>query len=639
MTETLLLAARALHFAASIGLAGTLGFTVFVARPEALEGIYRRWAWACLALALVSGFGWFLALAAGMSGRSLAGAFDPHILDTVLLRTRFGQLFSLRLMLAVLTALALLLPARFGRILLSFSPPRCWVRSPGPGTAPTIRAPMEIFHVTADVTHLLMAGAWIGGLAPLAFLFHRAISSGDGEWVEIARRAAGRFSALGIVAVGLLLASGVINASYLVSSLAGLVGTAYGRLLLVKIVLFAALAGLATVNREVLTPRLSATPRGAKQRASALALRGLRRNSLIESCLGIGVLAIVAVLGTLVPAAHQQPLWPFPIRLDTDVLTAPELRGEVWLALASAALGLGLACASFLFRKLWGAVVVVWLVIIAFFLPSLSLLTVPAYPTSFFQSPAGFTTRSIALGQTAFAQNCAPCHGAEGRGDGPLAKQLPDPPADLTAGHIYAHSDGDLFWWISHGIAGTPMPGFAAQMDEATIWNSIDYIHANADGVRAAQGTPAQAPDFAIQCPDGTVTALRQLGGPIVHLVFAGPQSQARLAALSRLDLGGDVTTVIVPLGSPEDATRPFCTAAETGMAEAYALYTPGRGQSLAGDEFLIDAKGWLRGVWLPRAGAGWSDDQTPNGIWRKSAPIRSWPRRARRATCITRTI
>src|SRR5208282_2531119 len=197
------------------------------------------------------------------------------------------------------------------------------------------------------------------------------------------------------------------------------------------------------------------------------------------------VLAIVAMLGTMVPAAHQQPLWPFPIRFNADVLTAPEFRGEVWLALASAALGLGLACASFVFRKLWGAVVVAWLVIIAFFLPSLSLLTLPAYPTSFFQSPAGFTTRSIALGQKAFAQNCASCHGAEGQGDGPLAKQLSDPPADLTAGHIYAHSDGDLFWWISHGITGTPMPGFAGPMDEATIWNLIDFIHANADGVRA----------------------------------------------------------------------------------------------------------------------------------------------------------
>jgi putative copper export protein len=611
MTETLLLAARAVHFAASVGLAGTLGFTVFIACPAALEGIYRRWVWICLALALVSGFGWFLALTAGMSGRSLAAAFDPHILDTVLLRTRFGQLFSLRLALAGLTALALLLPARFGRILsLAFAAALlgslAWA-----GHGADDAGANGIFHVTADVTHLLMAGAWIGGLAPLAFLFHRAISTGDGEWVAVARRAASRFSVLGIVAVGLLLASGVINASYLVNSLAGLVGTAYGQLLLIKIALFAGLVTLATINREVLTPRLSATPRGAKQRASVLALRSLRRNSLLEAGLGLGVLTIVAVLGTMVPAAHQQPLWPFPIRFNAAVLSAPEYRGEVWLALASAALGLGLAGASFVFRKLWGAVVVLWLVIIAFFLPSLSLLTVPAYPTSFFQSPAGFTTRSIVLGQQAFARNCASCHGAEGQGDGPLAKQLPDPPADLTADHIYAHSDGDLFWWIAHGISGTPMPGFAGTMDDAAIWNVIDFIHANADGVRAAQGTPAQAPDFAIQCPDGTVTALRQLGGPIVHLVFAGPQSAARLAALSRLDLGGDVTTVIAPLGVPEAASRPFCTAAETGMAEAYALYPPGRGQSLAGDEFLIDAKGWLRGVWLPRAGAGWSDDKT----------------------------
>ena len=33
------------------------------------------------------------------------------------------------------------------------------------------------------------------------------------------------------------------------------------------------------------------------------------------------------------------------------------------------------------------------------------------------------------------------------------------PPADLTAEHLWAHSDGDLFWYISHGIE---MPDAAA---------------------------------------------------------------------------------------------------------------------------------------------------------------------------------
>jgi mono/diheme cytochrome c family protein len=31
-----------------------------------------------------------------------------------------------------------------------------------------------------------------------------------------------------------------------------------------------------------------------------------------------------------------------------------------------------------------------------------------------------------------FATNCAACHGAGGKGDGPMAKDLPIPPADLT---------------------------------------------------------------------------------------------------------------------------------------------------------------------------------------------------------------
>jgi putative copper export protein/mono/diheme cytochrome c family protein len=611
VTEILLLLSRVLHYAATVGLEGTLGFTVFVARPAALENIYRRWLWACLGLALVSGFFWFLALASGMSGRSLAGAFDPHILGIVLLKTRFGELFLLRLALAGLTALTLLLPQRRFRVPALMLAAALLGSLAWAGHGADDAGADGAFHLSADIVHLLTAGAWIGGLPPLALLFHRAIQSGTSEWMEIARRAAGRFSILGIAAVGLLLASGIVNASYLVSSLAGFFGTGYGQLLLVKIALFGALIALATVNREVLTPRLSSVPRGAKQRASSLALRSLRRNSLIEAGLGLGVLSIVAWLGTMVPAAHQQPLWPFPFRIDTAVLSAPQYRGAAWLALGSAALGVALGFASFVFRKLWGVVVVAWLLIIAFFLPGLSLLTQPAFPTSFFQSPSGFTTGTIALGQQAFARNCVSCHGTGGRGDGPLAGQLADPPADLAADHIYAHSDGDLFWYIAHGISGTPMPGFSPQLNDADIWNLIDFIHANADGVRAAQATPAQAPDFAIECPDGTVTSLRQLGGPIVHLVFAGPRSAARLAALSRLDPGGGAVTVIADLGAPSSAVKPFCRAAEAGMAQAYALYPPGRGDDILGDEFLIDSRGWLRGVWLPRAGAGWGDDKT----------------------------
>lgn len=43
-------------------------------------------------------------------------------------------------------------------------------------------------------------------------------------------------------------------------------------------------------------------------------------------------------------------------------------------------------------------------------------------------------------GQMLFMENCIACHGAEGRGDGPLAAGLTTPPADLT--RIAARRDG-----------------------------------------------------------------------------------------------------------------------------------------------------------------------------------------------------
>jgi putative copper export protein/mono/diheme cytochrome c family protein len=604
MIEALLLGSRAVHYAASIGLGGVLCFAVLVARPPDLAPLFRRLAWLCLAVALVSGFGWFLALAAGMSSGTLVTALDPHVLATVLLHTQFGRDFGLRLILAVMVAALLLWQARpalplallFACCLLGML---AWA---GHGADDT--GANGVFHISADIVHLLAAGAWIGGLLPLVLLFQHAISEPDANVIAVARRAAQRFSALGIVAVGALLATGIINATYLVGSLAGFFGTDYGRLLLLKIALFALLVGIATFNREILVPRLHLNPRGGKQREAGAALRSLRNNSVLEVGLGLGVLGIVALLGTMVPAAHEQALWPFPIRFSSEALAAPELRGEMLIALATLALGLLLAGASFFIHKLWGAVIVLWLVIIAFFLPSLALLTAEAYPTSFFRSPTGFTAHSVALGAMAFAQNCASCHGVEGKGDGPAGKGLSDPPADLTTDHVYAHSDGEMFWWIGHGITDTPMPGFADVLDETTRWNLIDFIHANADGVRAPQGIPAQAPDFAVECPNGDDTDLNRLRPKLVHLVFAGPDIAARLDALRAADLGADVTTVIA---GDTAARQSFCIVADAGVAEAYALYPP-RGQSLASAEFLIDGRGWIRAIWIPALGAGWRD-------------------------------
>jgi mono/diheme cytochrome c family protein len=41
------------------------------------------------------------------------------------------------------------------------------------------------------------------------------------------------------------------------------------------------------------------------------------------------------------------------------------------------------------------------------------------------------TANEVALGQATYLQNCAPCHGLTGKGDGPMARALTTPPANL----------------------------------------------------------------------------------------------------------------------------------------------------------------------------------------------------------------
>lgn len=64
------------------------------------------------------------------------------------------------------------------------------------------------------------------------------------------------FSRFGLVVVTVLLLTGLSNTWFLVGSLPGLVGTAYGQLLLLKIALVIAMAAVAAINRLVLVPRL-----------------------------------------------------------------------------------------------------------------------------------------------------------------------------------------------------------------------------------------------------------------------------------------------------------------------------------------------------------------------------------------------
>jgi mono/diheme cytochrome c family protein len=71
---------------------------------------------------------------------------------------------------------------------------------------------------------------------------------------------------------------------------------------------------------------------------------------------------------------------------------------------------------------------------------------------------------------------CAPCHGANGGGDGVLAGQFnPRPRNFRCAETIRDVPDGQLFWIIRFGSPGASMPPHKDLSDEQ-IWELVSYV-------------------------------------------------------------------------------------------------------------------------------------------------------------------
>ncbi len=91
-------------------------------------------------------------------------------------------------------------------------------------------------------------------------------------------------------------------------------------------------------------------------------------------------------------------------------------------------------------------------------------------------NPLAGDRAALDAGRKLFAQQCAPCHGEGGRGDGAAGTYLPTRPADLTAKAVADQSDGELFWKITSGRA--PMPTFQAMLDDTQRWQLVAYLRA-----------------------------------------------------------------------------------------------------------------------------------------------------------------
>lgn len=279
--EVLQITAKILAYAGSLGAVGTLAFI------EAFRGLLRdgdlpplqRHAAGLLFAGLLASLLMLFGTVAMLNGLGLAGGFDWGLWGLIA-TTPAGDSVWLRLA-GLLVLLAGLLSPRLRRpavvlgglaVAASF------------GLVGHVQNEPQSLVLHALLTlHLLGIGFWIGSLWPLLSLAR------VGEQPRIARIME-RFGRLAVVFVGTLLAAGVALAWSLLGDLGQLTGTAYGRLLLIKIGLVTLLLGLAALNKLRLVPALAAGERSASLR--------LRRSIRLEIAMVLPILTATGLLTT-----------------------------------------------------------------------------------------------------------------------------------------------------------------------------------------------------------------------------------------------------------------------------------------------------------------------------------------------------
>ncbi len=95
---------------------------------------------------------------------------------------------------------------------------------------------------------------------------------------------------------------------------------------------------------------------------------------------------------------------------------------------------------------------------------------------------------ALARGAAVFRTACASCHGESGRGDGPAARGIVPPPANLTDPAVMgAKSRVDLYRQLLLGVAGTAMPAFERTLADSDRWAVAAFVQTlQYDGSREA---------------------------------------------------------------------------------------------------------------------------------------------------------
>jgi streptogramin lyase/putative copper export protein/methionine-rich copper-binding protein CopC len=265
---------------------------------------------------------------------AIAAAASPSLSDisaaayTILTSTRLGEywLFRLAVVLVAAGASAILLqqknPLRRSWILimaiglvLSLSTSITSHNAAATEYDPTI-------NLLSDWIHLVAVGAWVGGLSYLAI----AITSLSGLMKQRGKTVAEllrRFSSVAVVCVGAIGITGIYNLVLEVGSFTLLLTTAYGKILLLKLAIFAPMVAFGALNQFVLFDHIvdaNSKRSQTKKRETVRWVGRFRLSIRTEMTFGIILLLVVGLLTASAPVAQApssapqyQPV-PFVIR-------------------------------------------------------------------------------------------------------------------------------------------------------------------------------------------------------------------------------------------------------------------------------------------------------------------------------------
>ncbi len=286
MIDALWLAARAAGYLLVLQATGAFIFLALFGRSLAGHAdALARTARHCAAGALFVGTLQLLLEPAYMAGEA-AGILDPS-LQQLALHSRACLVLGMRI-----AAMACLLPVLYPpapRLRLLGILGVALVAGSFVLTGHTLTAASRALLVPLLGVHVLAASFWLGALWPLRQLSRRM------DPVPLAALLRD-FSRPALFLVPLLGLAGLTMACLLLPGIAAL-ASPYGRLLCAKALLFAALMGLAALNRQRFTPALA--------RGSRSAVGALRRSLGAEYVLVALVLCVTAALtGHYSPAGH-----------------------------------------------------------------------------------------------------------------------------------------------------------------------------------------------------------------------------------------------------------------------------------------------------------------------------------------------